>query len=846
VYADISLAPFFIERPRINSLLDKAEAGCLISMKAAFGYGKTQTILWYLTNKNIPAFFFKAKDKHNDPSLFWESFTREVATFDKRAAAKLLAMGFPASDKLFEKYRRVMVASLPTVGKLAVLIDDTQKIGNLEILRFLQRVFDFAIHAGCLCFIIGRRNPGINLSTYRESNSLFEINEAELAFTPYEIRKYLESQGKRLDFDMIRRIYAGTKGWPYAVSQFSKLMGNAGAYSTDLKQRLDMLIFDMMDKQLRENIPPETLKTLLLYSFHRVDLPGYAQEMLLGDKQVIECLTHLDAFVRLDQGLHQFYFQEYFLLYLQDKCLELREDEKKKSCTMALDWCRYNKYTIGILRCYEKLERWDEVYREIEANAQKLSKSELEEVLMLCERSPDWVLYKNPRISFICLWILTQALERFDEAIRYCEKFIAFDCEKQSDPIKLAQAANGYFFKGVLEMFHICQTRQYDFDKWFAKSGELYEKSGVKAFEFKGGYWPGATFCRVCVSEMEDIESFLACVSRVESSCRTLNGYCGGLTNAIRGEIAYYRHDFREAKYANFVAIQQARLYKQPMIEFRVLIYQLMIELHTGNYYTAQMFIDLIEKNNQFPGEGYYLDTFHAVAYANIHQHELVAPWLRDATYHMYGDSDEKNFHYLHYLICFKMLLCDKKYTDLLGYINVSRVVLEKTETLFEKIFIHCLIAICLYKTGKRSESMGLLREAYLLATPGGYDEVFIDFENDMRTLTLFCIKHGGFGIPMEWLKKINSASSGFARRLSLISADFRRATGIDLPVNISSNEKKVLYALYEGYTQSEIASDYNLSQNTVKTIIRTLMIKLNARRQSELVHNAIELALIK
>jgi DNA-binding CsgD family transcriptional regulator len=140
---------------------------------------------------------------------------------------------------------------------------------------------------------------------------------------------------------------------------------------------------------------------------------------------------------------------------------------------------------------------------------------------------------------------------------------------------------------------------------------------------------------------------------------------------------------------------------------------------------------------------------------------------------------------------------------------------------------------------------MEVLRESYLLSESGGYDGIFIDFENDMRTLTLFCIRNGGFGIPLGWLKKINCASSSFARRLSLIAADFKRENGVETHVCLSASEKKVLHSLYEGYTQSEIASEYNLSQNTVKTIIRALMFKLNARRQAELVHNAIELSLI-
>jgi DNA-binding CsgD family transcriptional regulator len=191
------------------------------------------------------------------------------------------------------------------------------------------------------------------------------------------------------------------------------------------------------------------------------------------------------------------------------------------------------------------------------------------------------------------------------------------------------------------------------------------------------------------------------------------------------------------------------------------------------------------------------------------------------------------------------MFLNEKKYTDLLSYIEVSRIMRETGATLFEKIFLDCLTAIGLYKVGKRDEAAVVLQKAYLLAKPGGYDGLFIDFENDMRTLTRFCIKNGGFGIPTDWLRAINLASSNYARKLSLILAEYQKNNGLAPVVTLSTNEKKVLYALYRGYTQAEIASEYNLSHNTIKTIIRMLKVKLNASRQAEFVHNAIELSLI-
>jgi ATP/maltotriose-dependent transcriptional regulator MalT len=843
--ADVFPFPNFIERPRLNNLLDKAEDGFLVNIKAASGYGKTQTILNYLTRRQILAFWFRTKEKHNDADCFWDSFVSAVEKFDKRSSVALSAAGFPHTNENFDMYRKIMTESLPTSGKFAVVIDDAQVLTSPDVIDYMEMVFQFAISSDCLCFVIGRRDCGLDLSAYSECNALLEINETELAFTPNEIRQYLQAQGIHLDSDEYWQMYADTHGWPYAINRLSKLLGNTDTYSSILKQSMDGIIFDRMDRQILKNVPAEVFKTLLLYHVFTPDIPGYAEE-LLSRTAVRKSLASLDAYMRLERDSNQHYFQEYFRAYLQAKITLLTEDEKKQSYLLSLEWCKQKGYNLGVLRCHAALGMWEDVYREVESGALDLSKAEMKEVISLLESAGEEALYNNPKISYICLWILTRALGRLGDAQRLCKKLTAFDVKEQRDKTKLALAANGYFFSGVIRMMGTAETGQNDFNKWFLRSKELYTMSGMETVSFRGGYHPGATFCRVLALDRQNAEDYIENIAKIEESARAFHGYCGGLTNAVRAEIAYYRHAYSEAKIANLTAIQQASLSNQPVIVFRALIYQLMIEIHIGNYHSIEALLRTsAAKMKSFRGGSYYKDIFYAVVYSAIHQNGRAASWLRDEAFETFGSNDENNYIFISDLVRLKMLLNEKKYTDLLSYIEVSRIMRETRATLFEKIFFDCLTAIGLYKVGKRDEAAAVFRKAYLLAEPGGYDGLFIDFENDMRTLTRYCIKNGGFGIPTDWLRAINLASSNYARKLSLILAEYQKSNGLAPAVTLSPNEKKVLYALYRGYTQSEIASEYHLSHNTIKAIIRMLKVKLNASRQAEFVHHAIELSLI-
>jgi hypothetical protein len=642
-FSDVFPFPNFIERPRLNTLLDKAGEGFLVNIKAASGYGKTQTIQNYLARKQLLSLFFRVQEKHNDADCFWDSIIHEVAKFDKRSSVALSAAGFPHANKDYAIYRKMIAESLPAHGRFAVVFDDVQILTNLDVIRYMEMVFEFCISIGCLCFIIGRRDCGLDLSTFCESNTLLEINETELAFTPNEIRQYLLVRGIQLDSDEYWRIYADTQGWPYAINRLSKLLGNADAYSSVLKQGLDGIIFDRMDKQILLNVSVEVFKMLLLYCVFMPDIPGYAEE-LLRSIAVRKSLASMDAYMRLERDTNQHYFQEYFRAYLQAKSTLLTEDEKKQSYLLSLEWCKQKGYNLGVLRCHAALGMWADVYREVESGALELSRAEMKEVISLLESSGDEALFNNPQISYICLWILTQALGRLSDAQSLCKKFMAFDSKEQRDTTKLALAANGYFFSGVIQMIGTAQTGKNDFYKWFVRSEELYAMSGMETIPFRGGYHPGATFCRVLELDRQDAEDYIENIAKIEESCQAFHGYCGGLTNAVRAEIAYYRHEYNAAKIANLTAIQQAGLSNQPVIVFRALIYQLMIEIHTGNYHSIQTLLRTsAAKMKSFRGGAYYKDIFYAVVYSAIHQNERAASWLRDEAFESSGSNDENN-----------------------------------------------------------------------------------------------------------------------------------------------------------------------------------------------------------
>ena len=63
--------------------------------------------------------------------------------------------------------------------------------------------------------------------------------------------------------------------------------------------------------------------------------------------------------------------------------------------------------------------------------------------------------------------------------------------------------------------------------------------------------------------------------------------------------------------------------------------------------------------------------------------------------------------------------------------------------------------------------------------------------------------------------------------------------------LNLSKREIEVLHAIAEGWTTDDISEQYNLSENTVESIRKRLMLKMDARNMAQLINKAHKIGLL-
>ncbi|MDR0583771.1 MAG: helix-turn-helix transcriptional regulator, partial [Treponema sp.] len=99
-------------------------------------------------------------------------------------------------------------------------------------------------------------------------------------------------------------------------------------------------------------------------------------------------------------------------------------------------------------------------------------------------------------------------------------------------------------------------------------------------------------------------------------------------------------------------------------------------------------------------------------------------------------------------------------------------------------------------------------------------------------------------GIPREWLQTIRKKASAFAKKLSLMAAQYRDAdTAASL--KLSDPELEILGGLARGRTGEEIAGDMKISVNMFNSFLRSVFTRLGAVNRADAVRIAREKGLL-
>jgi len=187
-----------------------------------------------------------------------------------------------------------------------------------------------------------------------------------------------------------------------------------------------------------------------------------------------------------------------------------------------------------------------------------------------------------------------------------------------------------------------------------------------------------------------------------------------------------------------------------------------------------------------------------------------------------------------------------KKYDLMLAVLNNSSPREPQERLIFGELSLSLRGAVARIKTGDTPGAMEEFKRAYSLSFGGVFEMPFIELGKNLHPLTSAALHQTECGIPNEWLKIIDRKASIYAKKTATILNLFKHEKNIKDNIHLTDREQEVLIDLHHGLSRDEIALNRYLSINTVKTILRSIYIKLDANNNVDAVRIALEKNLIE
>lgn len=233
----------------------------LSMIEAPAGYGKSTAVRWAM--KDLPADqvrWFTAVSFQQDTSLDW--FIRQIGSLDAAAGDALRALGFINRSNMSNAADILSRLSVPEPCYL--ILDNFQLVGDNWPLPLLQALADRA-QDGLHVVLISQNFKKLR-AVFESSSCVTRLNSRDFLLGRKDILRYAQQLGLVLSRHQLDVIYRNTEGWAVAVALY---LGN-------LKENPDKLpVFQDMNG--------------LLYEFFWREVSCKEQEMLLR-VAVFDCI----------------------------------------------------------------------------------------------------------------------------------------------------------------------------------------------------------------------------------------------------------------------------------------------------------------------------------------------------------------------------------------------------------------------------------------------------------------------------------------------------------------------------------------------------------------------------
>ena len=860
----VSVKQPMLERPRINSLLEKAVKFPIVYVKAGEGCGKSTAINSFLAGRDENIIRINLSHKDNDPWHFWENICLSMGETIPAAGKYLEGIGFPQSES--QLIRCLSALSPAGKKKTIVAIDNCHLIDNKTIISIAKCFLSDPIDNTC-CILITESEPKLNTMSYISKGNLFRINTEDLWFNRDEITAYFNLLGMDLTQDEEEKISRDTEGWIMAIGLIAeKMKSKNSSYDPSVNTKT---ILKNIEEYYFSAIPPSLKKMLVLISlldeWPMAALEKIAlsmQEELPPDDELEKHLGFLSPLLRYNASLQCMDIHGSFLNFLREKQTTLSKNEIKKVYFIKASWCFEQRLFTEAALNYARAGDYRGLIESIHSYPRLMSLGPASFFLELLEKAirenenteeknEDFLILKHVVRAGLLLNLgyYAQSIALLEENILLFEDI---DANKSMKPIICLILSASYNFLAALTIMTYPKNRDLKKTVGYFKKGNDYIKNVPSHMIITGD--PLAKVYIVSYINMMypspvsgEYENFIETVTKSVpySTLNTISGNLSGIENLCQGEFAFFRSDLNTAEQYLREGIIKTRENAQYESVCKGLFYLLRIYLYRGNREACHEILEellLHLEIQDFPNRYAIYDIVSGWFYAHLGKADEIASWLEKE------EGNEESglnllLHNYESMVKLKKMYSEKLYEKCLEYIKSDEIMEGICRYHMGLLEISIMEAVLFYSLGKNTDAINSLEKAYLSAKDTGFEMPFIEI-GEPNLLNL-AINSPESGIPVKWLESLKEKASVYRKNLNRMKEYFTHGGSEENKNVLTSREKSIIYHLSMGFGREEIAEEFSLSINTLRSQIRKIYRKLGAVNRADAVRIAINSGII-
>lgn len=824
-------------RQRLNALLANALKNPVTIVCAGAGCGKTRAVADFLKRHESSFFWMQINESDNTLPLFWQNYVNLFKPYSETVAEQFKDIGFPDTDEKLERFykiRHMALASKPGI----FVFDNFHMLKDVNILRFIEKTTVNEIPPNLKILLICRDISSINIETFPTNGFISNINERNLNFTESELADYIRNQNISVNSQTVHEIFYDTKGWAFAVNLVVRSLKRNPYYTGYVKNTLKQNIFKLMETE-NWDMASQKLKRfwlkLSLIDHHSMELVNILTD---GDEPLNDELKNQNAYIQLDNYGGTYHIHHLFLEFLKNGKDILTENDKKTTYKAAADWCRANDYKMDALNYYEKIGDYDAIVSVLFEIPFLYSPDVAAYAKQIFDRAPADVFYSV--VYFASAHVMVVAClgdyqDIFTLASDYEKKLLTLP---PGDPVR----DNTLF--GIYNCLAFIRSAYgyTDFDTYYTKMMDHLPR-GTSNISLDTPYaaWVNLTHS----PEKGAPEKYIDALIRSEKVKARFSGIVtSGVDLLAKGELLFYQGKTQAAEPLFQQAAENAKTQNHYETRQRALFYLIRTAIVRGDVNKAKAALYEVEAQL---GEKKYLRRFSSydITFAwfqyILRQPNAFPGWLCEgfspyahaSATENFGNQIKARYHYI-----------TRNFVPLLAYIKEMK---QRESFLLGRIEMYAIEACVHYQMKNKALAWETFKQAYREAAPNEIVMPFIELGKDMRTLTTVALKelkdNNETGIPFSWLETIKQKTTSYAKCQSLIITEYNAFN--DNVLALTPREQDVLFDLYHGFSQTEIAKKRSLSLNTIKMYTKNLYEKLHVHKISDLIRISAEKGLV-